>query len=463
MFARQYPQRNLPRTTTKTKLPIQSVFCLIHAEVLLDSSLPIIVASSLVLVLYLLDMLSGRWKIPSVLFLVASGVLVRVALQASDIAIPESAEGLLPTLGLIGLALVVLEGSLELRWRPGQGVLLGRSTLSALLGIVVFDLVMAVILRWTDDLSWRVALLNALPLAIISSAIAIPSAAALGERDRDFVALESSTSDILGVLAFNALVLPIPLGLATLWNLSLYATLTVILSAIIALTLLWLLGQTTHKVKFVPLLAALLLCFSLGKFFHLSSLVLLLVFGLYLANISLLPHGGMRSLLVYAHFPADLHLLETIVKETTFLARTFFFFLFGFTLHLSDLLDAWSWFWGLSALGAIYLSRWGVLRLCLGRAPRSLLFLAPRGLITILLATGIAADEQARILAPGALLIVILGTSFLQILAGRKVAEMAGVVPPFLEPTRLRRIEITGSRHLVDRDAPPPTDRRFQQ
>jgi len=44
---------------------------------------------------------------------------------------------------------------------------------------------------------------SAIPLAIISSAVAIPSAAGLLKQDREFVVYESTFSDILGIMIFN--------------------------------------------------------------------------------------------------------------------------------------------------------------------------------------------------------------------------------------------------------------------
>ena len=54
--------------------------------------------------------------------------------------------------------------------------------------------------RWH---STEVSLYECSSLAIISSAIAIPSAQSLDQKSREFIIYESSLSDIIGVIVFN--------------------------------------------------------------------------------------------------------------------------------------------------------------------------------------------------------------------------------------------------------------------
>lgn len=96
-------------------------------------------------------------------------------------------------------------------------------------------------------------------------------------------------------------------------------------------------------------------------------------------------------------------------------------------MDLADLADPGPWLTGAALLLVVYGTRAASLATACGQASRALVFLAPRGLITILLAQGIPPAERSRWVGPGALLILILGTSLLQVLAGRKVAESAGV------------------------------------
>lgn len=399
----------------------------------------------MILVFYMLDMLAARWRIPSVLFLIAVGIATRQAADWSPLPLPDTAP-FLPALGLLGLALIVLEGALELRFRPGHGRLATQATASAILGITLFALLAGIAIHQIEGCGWRQALLNAMPFAVISSAIAIPSAARLPLERREFVAFESSLSDILGVLAFNALLAPQRLGVHTLVGMGANALVTLTLSLLVCAGLILLLARTPHKVRFFPLLAGLILTFALGKHYHLSSLLLLLCFGLAFANLGALPQGFARRLLVHSSLEDDTHLLDTLVRETTFLVRTFFFFAFGMSLSIGDILDPAAWGVGGAILSAVYGTRALGLLSSTGAIRRDLLFIAPRGLVSVLLFGSIAASERSPLVGSGALLVVVLGSSALQILAGRDVAESAGVVPLSLiehmePPTKAQRKE----------------------
>lgn len=397
----------------------------------MDSSVPLIIGSALILLFYALDMLAGRWRIPSVLFLIASGMATKPIVLSLGVDLPPL-HPIVPVLGLLGLALVVLEGSLELRIRREQVGTIARSSASAILGIALFVVLVGLVLKGIDQSGWRIAFLNAVPLAVISSAIAIPSASRLPPGEKEFVSYESSLSDILGVLLFNALVIPMPLGIGTIFRMLGTGVLTLGLSLVVCGLLLIVLAKTPHKVRFFPLLAGLILSYSLGKHFHLSSLLLLLCFGLLFANLDTLSPKPLRSVLVPARFQQDFHLLETLVRETTFLARTFFFFVFGYSLNLAELGADYAWLSGLSLLAAIYLTRGATLYATMRRIPKRLLFLAPRGLVSVLLFGGIAMSDRSNWIGQGALLYVVLGSSLLQIFAGEVVAEPACVQVPGL-------------------------------
>lgn len=364
------------------------------------------------------------------LFLVSVGIAARFLADGTGWDFPDIAP-VLPVLGFLGLGLVVLEGALELKFRAGHSRLALGAGISATLGIFFFAFAVAVAIRLVGgEPSWRLALLNALPLAIISSAIAIPSAARLPANQKEFVAFESSFADILGVLVFNALLAPAPLGLGTIARLGGNATLTLGLSLLVCAALLVILARSTHKVRFFPLLAGLILCYALGKLLHLSSLLLLLCFGLIFANLGLLPAFKGRDLVVTSRTADDAHLLEVLVRETTFVVRTFFFFAFGFTLPLAELASPDSWIAGMLVLLTVYCTRAAALRLATGGVPRALLFLAPRGLVSILLFGAIPLEDRSPLLGSGSLLFVVLGSSLLQVLSGRAVADAALVPMP---------------------------------
>ena len=91
--------------------------------------------------------------------------------------------------------------------------------------------------------------------------------------------------------------------------------------------------------------------------------------------------------------------------------RTFFFVVFGLTIVLSSLLSLNVLFVSLLILISIYVIRYGLLRLFIGRDILPQLFIAPRGLITVLLFYAIPVEAQVETFEPGILLFVIIGTS----------------------------------------------------
>ena len=156
----------------------------------------------IILVSYIFDVTSKYTKVPGVILLIITGVISRYALEYFNIAIPDLS-GLLPLMGTLGLILIVLEGSLDLTLRrEKQGLIVG-SINTALWLFIIFEAIFAFILVKFYNVQLDIALLNTIPIGIISSAVAIPSAAGLKSNDREFIVYESSFSDIVGILAFD--------------------------------------------------------------------------------------------------------------------------------------------------------------------------------------------------------------------------------------------------------------------
>lgn len=392
----------------------------------MDPNFVLIAASSLILLFHFVDVVSHRLRIPSVIVLLGLGMVARPLVSRF---LPGAGVhgDVLQGLGFVGLGLIVLEGSMGLRWKSGSRSVFLRAGIAAIAGIALFLLPTAMLFRWTFDLSWKGAILHAAPLSVVSSAIAIPSAARLSTSLREFVSVESSFSDILGVLLFNAIALPGALGLGTLAEMG-WRSAVVLTSSILVVAILFkMLRNGSHHVRFVPILASLILFYSVGKLLHLPSLLLVFLFGIAFTNLGSLPPGPLRDWLMRDDLADDAKLMKTLVVESAFLARTFFFFLFGFSMELSDLATPLPWLVGSGIVGIVYVSRWIVLKSTWNRPSRQLLFIAPRGLITVLLMGMVPAHHLVGELATGPVLVVILGTTLAQLLGGKDVAEAAGM------------------------------------
>jgi NhaP-type Na+/H+ or K+/H+ antiporter len=85
-----------------------------------------------------------------------------------------------------------------------------------------------------------------------------------------------------------------------------------------------------------------------------------------------------------------------ITGEATFLIRALFFILFGFLMEAKEILNTETIPWAVAIVATIIIIRWITLKI--SKLPTSpLLFIAPRGLITILLFLAILPEQTIPI------------------------------------------------------------------
>src|SRR6187402_3399779 len=136
----------------------------------------IIISICLLLILaYIFDITSSKTKIPSVILLLLVGWAVKQGTSFLEIPVPNL-NTILPVLGTVGLILIVLEGSLELELNKSKLPFIGKTTLVAILPMVLFSFGLSFAFQYFGNVSLKDGLANAIPIAVISSAIAIPSA-----------------------------------------------------------------------------------------------------------------------------------------------------------------------------------------------------------------------------------------------------------------------------------------------
>lgn len=377
----------------------------------MNTEIILVVVSSIVLVSYLFDMFSGRTRLPSVVLLILSGLGLRLLSDWTGYTIPYLGYVLAP-LGTIGLILIVLEAGLDLELNPGKTSLIKKSLLSAAAGLALCLAGITGVYMLLFEAPARVALINALPLAIISSAIAIPGARLFSEERREFITYESSFSDILGILVFNYLALNSTLGAGALFSFGFEIFVTVLLSLFFSLGLTALVERVSHQVKYLPVFAILLLVYATAKLMHYSPLILVLVFGLFLNNIKLFIRGNMRFYFSLDKIGTEVRQFKSVIAETTFVIKTFFFVLLGYTTDIPRLLDRSALVVVLPVVLVVYASRALPLRLLLpAPAAAALTYAAPRGLITILLFMGTPAEMRIALIPDSVLLWTILITA----------------------------------------------------
>lgn len=379
------------------------------------SSYNVIIEISLLIILsFIFNGISKKTNIPAVLMLIILGIGVQYLIKAFDTASdPIDFFPVLEVLGIVGLIMIVLEAALELKLSKDKLRPIAKSFTIALIGLVASTFSAAVILEaLITGMTMQSAWLYATPLSILSSAIIIPSVNGLREDKKEFHIYESTFSDILGIMMFYFLTGSLnPTEDTGVVGFGLNILLTIVISLIASYGIILIFQKIKSQVKLFLLIAVLLLLYAVGKKMHLSSLIIILIFGLVIANMKLFFKGPLHQFLQYEKAKSIYHELHVITAETAFVVRTLFFVIFGVTITLSSLLSLRVTLISLLIIISIYLIRYGLLRLFMGKDISPQVFIAPRGLITVLLFYAIPEEAILPGFEAGILLFVIIATS----------------------------------------------------
>ncbi len=371
----------------------------------------IITFCTLLLLAYVFDLTSSRTKVPSVILLLILGWTVKQLTVLLDVQLPDFSP-VLPVLGTVGLILIVLEGSLELELNKSKFGLIRKSFIGALLPMIALAFMLAFSFRYFGSFTLKDSLLNAIPLCVISSAIAIPSVRHLSSQNRDFVIYESSLSDILGVIIFNFLALNEIISANSFGHFALQLLLISVVSFIATIGLSFLLSKIEHHIKFVPIILLIVLIYAVSKIYHLPGLIFILLFGLSIGNLDELNKIKWIEKLRPDELNREVIKFKELTIEGAFLVRALFFLLFGFLIETTEVLNTDTLLWAIGIVFFIFVFR--MIQLKLSKLPLlPLLFVAPRGLITILLFLSIEPTREIFLVNKSLIIQVIILTAFL--------------------------------------------------
>ena len=372
----------------------------------------LIILCGLVVLSYFFSIASRYIRVPSVLLLLFAGVGLRQiaeAYQYNVILPPNLVEGL----GVVGLIMIILEAGLDLKLEKSKKKLIRDSFFAALLILILsIGLITAILYYWLQEDVIK-CIVYALPLSIMSSSIVLPSIHALTEQKKEFLIYEASFSDILGVMLFNYFIASDVLTWKSVGVFGIDIVISVILSIILSIILLSVLAKTKMNIKFFLIFALLVLIYSGGKLLHLPSLLIILVFGLLINNwekisfkwlIKHFPHSEVESLRTFLH---------SITAESSFLIRTFFFLLFGYSIDLNFLNDQTVILIGSLIVLSLFLIRLLYLKFYFKTKVFPEVFFIPRGLITIVLFFKIPAHLKLANFNDGILFFIVLSTSII--------------------------------------------------
>ncbi len=396
----------------------------------------LILLSVLVIFSYLFDMVSRRTRIPSVLLLLVLGSILRYVSIYLNLPIYKFTT-MLPLLGTVGLILIVFEGALELKFEASKAKLIRSTFIAALFLLCATSICIAGLFYYFLDAPFQQCLLNAIPFSVISSAIAIPSVTTLFMEKKEFIIYESSFSDILGIMLFNLILVNETFDGGMIGDFGLQILIVSVLSLISCFGFLYIMGRMKHHVKFFLIISALILVYAVGKQFHLSTLVVVLAFGLFLENSELIAKRlavipllkKVESMMIYPTLRTDLKGLHQLTAESAFLLRTFFFLVFGYSLEIGELMQTPVFFFGCLILLVVYLLRWVYLSVIVKAHLWPELVISPRGLISVLLFLSIPTEKLMGPFMSGLLLFIILTSGILMtvgLLATGKIPTESG-------------------------------------
>lgn len=396
----------------------------------------LITLCSLLLIAYLFDLTSSLTKIPSVLLLLLLGWLVKETSGFFNINIPDLS-GFLPFLGTVGLVLIVLDGSLELEFNASKKSVIKKSFLLAIVPITILAFFLALLFTYMGaGISFKDSLMNAIPFCVISSSVAISSVKNLSQADSEFIIYESSFSDILGVLFFNFIALNSVINMHSVVNFTLQLALITVVSFIATFSLSYLLGVIQHPIKFVPIILLVMLIYAVSEVFHLQALIFIMLFGLFLGNLNELTRVKWLLWLKPRELRNEVRRFKELIREITFLIKAMFFLLFGYVLQKEEILNPKTILIATGIVIGIFLFRLLTIRI-LKLPINPLFFIAPRGLITILLFLAIVPSRSVYFINRSLVIQIIILTSLVMmggfVFGGKKSSARTVTIPETAE------------------------------
>jgi hypothetical protein len=179
--------------------------------------------------------------------------------------------------------------------------------------------------------------------------------------------------------------------------------------------LAFLLSRIKHPVKFAPIIIMIVLIFAVSELYHLPALIFILLFGLFIGNLNQLKQSVFVKKLHTKSFKKEIKKFKELTMELTFLIRTLFFLVFGFLIETNELINTETLIWSVSITAGIFLLRALILKIFkINLLP--LMFISPRGLVTILLYLSVPLTMTIPIINDSLIIQVIIFTSLAMML-----------------------------------------------
>lgn len=379
----------------------------------------LILLSSLIIVSYVFELIAKKTNIPSVLMLMGTGILIQ-QLSVRFVNLQEiPLDSVLEIVGILGLIMIVLEAALDLKLSKEKWPMIWRAFAIAFVLLIITSFLTASVIAYFMHIKFENALLLAVPLSIMSSAIIIPSVGHLTHEKKEFMIYEATFSDILGIVFFYMIVDAVETSSYTkaIAESVYQIAITIVISVVLAYFLVYLLQKILKQVNYFLVFAILILVYAIGKTFHLSALIVILVFGIIVNNKNIFFTGRFKRFIDPVSYNRILKNMKIFTNQTAFLVRTYFFVIFGTTIYLGAFTNPSLYTITGIILVLLYLMRFINLNLFLHSEIFPELFIAPRGLITILLFFAIPEEYLVERFEQDLIFMIIIATNLIMMAA----------------------------------------------
>ncbi|MBN8837715.1 MAG: cation:proton antiporter [Sphingobacteriia bacterium] len=374
----------------------------------------LLVLSITVIVSYMFSILSKYIRIPSVLMLLALGIGLRFWTDTYQIK-PLIPPVITEFLGIAGLVMIILEAGLDLKLTKSKIPVISQSFFSALIIFFLGLTGITTIFYYFLQEPLLQCIIYAIPLSIMSSAIVIPSLHQLTDAKKEFLVYEASFSDIIGILVFNYFIEGEILSAISIGGFFVKIVIAIILSVLLSVLMFVILNKARLNIRFFLVFALLIALYVGGKLLHLPSLIVILVFGLLMNNWQLVEGKSKRFGKYFSsnEVAETTHFLHSITAESSFLLRTFFFVMFGYSINLQSLVNNNILLVGSLIIVVLLITRYVYLKFFVKERVYPEVVFIPRGLITVLLFYKIPQQYKLQNFDEGILFFVILASSLI--------------------------------------------------
>jgi len=359
----------------------------------MSTSIPyaLVAIGLLVFMAHLFSSLFNRKMVPDVLLLMVIGLIIGPIL---NIVSPSDFGFFGPVFTSITLVIILFEGGTTLSLSMLKSS--WKSTLN--LTLVGFFGVMITISA-ISFLFFGFSLLGAITLGAIlggpSSAVVIPlvKQLAVGEKTRTSLILESALTDVLSIMVTLTCIHTFQSGdvrVTFIFNSIALSFLLAILIGVVG-AMIW--SRILEKIRHIQnsiftTPAFVFVIYGVTELLGFNGAIAALAFGITIANIDLFPRFILHKVLGGGHKLNDTEIV--ILREITFLLKTFFFVYIGFSIVFDDLKSI---LFGLVITAVLYIVRLFVAKIASPKGANSF----DKGIISIMTPKGLAAAVLATI------------------------------------------------------------------